>query len=61
MNFYERINKKNVRVPDHFDMTCTQINDLNRNAPSRWDLIICAFKFGYMQGIRAERAGKAVL
>lgn len=61
MSFYERIDKRDAKIPSRFDMTCGQADDLKRNAPGVWDMICSAFKFGYMQGVRAERAGKAVL
>ena len=59
MNFYDRIAKQEVRVPERFDMRYRQLVNLANNAPGKFELIYLAFKFGYMQGIRAERAGKA--
>lgn len=61
MSFYERIVKKDIKIPECFDMTCGQAHDLNKNAESKWDLLFYTFKFGYMQGVRAERAGKAAM
>lgn len=59
MNFYERIVKQEIRVPERFDMSYRQLIDLANNATGKFELIYWAFNFGYMQGIRAERAGKA--
>lgn len=61
MSLYERIEKKCVSIPDRFSMSIGQVNDLIRNAPGKFSLICIVFEFGYMQGVRAERAGKAVL
>ena len=59
MNFYERIKKKNIRIPESFDMNVMQMFDLQKKATEDFDIISIAFKFGYMQGVRAERLGKA--
>lgn len=59
MSLYERINKKEKVVPDCFDMSIKQAFDLANETGSRIDAIYTAFKFGYMQGVRAERKGKA--
>ena len=40
-------------------MRYSHICDLKYNAPGNFEFAAAAFKFGYMQGIRAERAGKA--
>lgn len=61
MSFYEKIKAQDPKIPDRFDITCGQVDNLKRNATGIWDLIGIVFKFGYMQGVRAERAGKAVL
>lgn len=61
MNFYEKICKKNVKVPDSFDLLLEQLVSLEHDAPNYLAAVYAGFKFGYMQGVRAERAGKAVL
>lgn len=60
MNFYEKISRQKVEIPHSFDMTVSQLIDLIQNLQG-YNLAHEAFKFGYMQGIRAERAGKSVL
>ena len=61
MIFYEKIKRKDVTIPDSFDIRVGQMIDLKKNAPGMFEIMATAFRFGYMQGIRAERAGKAVL
>lgn len=61
MSFCDRIKKKNVKIPSRFELYSDQMLDFVRNTSDNWELINIVFKFGYMQGIRAERAGKAVL
>lgn len=61
MNFYEKIKNSDAQIPDNFGMRANQMLDFACHARDNWELICIVFKFGYMQGIRAERAGKAVL
>lgn len=58
-SFYERISKNEIKIPDRFDMRYSQFLSLVGNAPNPSEMVIAAFKFGYMQGLRAEKAGKA--
>ena len=60
MNFYERMRKKEIHVPDIFDISCSQMCSIKENAPSLFEMMYVCFQFGYMQGIRAERKRKAV-
>lgn len=59
MNLYERINKKESGIPDCFDISVAQMLEIADNARGRIDAVCTAFKFGYMQGVRAEKIGKA--
>ena len=61
MSLYKRIRNKGVilAMPCEYVPNVGQIKDLKENAPDLWELITVCFEFGYMQGIRAERAGKA--
>lgn len=58
MNFYERMNRKEVRVPSKFDMSCSQLYDIKKYAPEIFDVMYICFKFGYLQGIRAAEMEK---
>ena len=58
-SLYERIDKNTTKVPDCFDLRISQLYDLIGRAPGVSDMLYTAFKFGYLQGVRAERAGKA--
>ena len=59
MSFYERISKQKVNIPDRFCMKVDQMIYLKENAKGIYDLMCVVFKFGYLQGVRSERAGKA--
>ena len=61
MSLYERIRNKGIilEMPEEYVPYARQIKDLKENAPNTWELITACFEFGYMQGVRAERAGKA--
>lgn len=59
MSFYEKIKNENIEIPEKYQMTASQIADVAANAPDKWELLVCVFRYGYMQGVKAERAGKA--
>lgn len=59
MNFYEKVMEKEFNIPNRFDLYCRQATDIKDNSEGLFDAMICAFRFGYMQGIRAERTGNA--
>ena len=61
MSLYEKIENKELNIPARFDMGSKQMTDLYKNSPGKFEMMASAFRFGYMQGIRAERAGKAVI
>lgn len=54
-SLYKRIKTQEVNVPDNYDLKCSQISDIRNNATSVLDLICVSFRFGYLQGQRAER------
>ena len=59
MNFYERMSKKEIHVPDKFDMSYGQMCDIKENAPGIFERMYVCFRFGYIQGVRAERKREA--
>lgn len=59
MNLCERINNKDLGIPDFFDISVAQMLEIASNSRGKVDAVCTAFKFGYMQGVRAERKGKA--
>lgn len=59
MKLYEKIKAKNIEIPHRFSMNLSQILDIYDNSKGKADAMAVAFEFGYMQGVRAERAGKA--
>lgn len=60
MSLYERINKKNIDIPSAFDLDTNALYDIKENSIDLFDLMVTVFKFGYMQGKRAERKAGAV-
>lgn len=58
MNLYEKIKQENLTVPVSFRMKFEQVEDLLTHAPSDFELALSSFRFGYMQGQRAEKANK---
>lgn len=57
MNLYDKIRNAECEIPEAFDLTIPQADELIHNADmqDRYDLAHTAFKFGYMQGCRAEQ------
>lgn len=60
MNLYEKIRNAECEIPEAFDMTISQAEDLIHNADpaDKLDLVYVSFKFGYMRGKRAEQTFK---
>lgn len=58
MNLYDKIRNAECEMPESFCMTIGQVLELIDNSPSEDDLVWTAFKFGYMQGKRAEQISK---
>lgn len=58
MNLYDKIRNAECEIPESFDLKISQAGELIHNADpqDRYDLVYIAFKFGYMQGKRAEQA-----
>lgn len=57
MNLYDRIKNSKCEIPEGLDMKVNQAAELLKAAEThdRFDLMYTAFKFGYMQGCKAER------
>lgn len=55
-SLYKRIKAQKVNVPENYDLKSEQICDIKNNAIDIFDLICTSFKFGYLQGRRAERS-----
>lgn len=60
MNLYDKIRNAECEIPESFDLKISQAGELIHNADpqDRYDLVYIAFKFGYMQGKRAEQASR---
>ena len=43
-------------INDRYDMYHTDVDDIYKNSPDTVTMILNAFRFGYMQGIKAEKA-----
>jgi len=61
MNFYEKIEAQAVNILSRFDIRHSQLMDLKKHSLGLFEFASAAFEFGYMQGVGAERAGKAAL
>lgn len=60
MNLYNRIKNADYEIPEEYDLKIGQAEELLHNVDihDRFDLVCIAFKFGYMQGCRAEQDRK---
>ena len=60
MNLYDKIRNAECEIPESFDLKISQAGELIHNADpqDRYDLVYIAFKFGYMQGKRAEQISR---
>lgn len=43
----------------NYDVTITSMNDIKHNSKCIYDLINNAFVFGYAQGVKAQKKGRA--
>lgn len=58
MNLYERVSKKKVAISSEFDIKLGQVIDIKEHGNGPLDMIWVAFKFGYIQGLRAAEKEK---
>lgn len=40
----------------NYDIFAENINDICRNSENQFEMVLCGFKFGYMQGLKATKA-----
>lgn len=55
-NTMEVINGANQSINSYYDMSLDNINDIYYNSNNAFDMIVNAFKFGYVQGTKATKA-----
>lgn len=58
MGLYDKIRNTKCVIPESFDMKIKQAMDILDNTKDRFEVACIAFKFGYMQGRRAEQVFK---
>lgn len=58
INLCDKIREEELEIPQSFDLSVKHLYDLQNNVPDKYDKICLAFKFGYMQAQRAEKANK---
>lgn len=60
MNLYSRIRNTECDIPEEFDLKDEQVEELVSDAEmhDKYNLMRTAFKFGYIQGCRAEQYKK---
>lgn len=55
-NTMEVINGANQSINSYYDMSLDNLNDIYYNSNNAFDMIVNAFKFGYVQGAKATKA-----
>ncbi len=55
-NAVKVIKEMRGKINPRFDASVKELQDIARVYPDRFDLVHCAFVFGYAQGQKAERA-----
>lgn len=55
MSLYGRIKDRDLDIPEAFCMRAEAMCDIKEHSTDLFDLMCIVFKFGYMQGQRAER------
>ena len=55
-NFIGKADEMRGKIPRGYQMTAPQICELVKERPGTFDMVVTAFNFGYLQGIKAERA-----
>ena len=55
-NIMEKINEITEDINNNYDMSLANMNEIYENSRESFDLISNGFKFGYLQGIKSERA-----
>ena len=55
-NVMEKINKLTGEININYDMTIGNMKEIHKNSNETFDLISNSFKFGYIQGMEAEKA-----
>ena len=43
-------------IDPHYDMRCNAIEEIRQESPNLLDMALNCFRFGYMQGMKAESA-----
>lgn len=61
MNLYNKIKSTEFEIYKSFEMKSGQMLDFVQHSHNSYDLAYIAFKFGYMQGCRAEQHKKYVV
>lgn len=62
-NMMKTIEQTKGSIPDHYDIVAPEIQELystinTGGADGKWDAITTAFRYGFVLGARAQKAGK---
>jgi hypothetical protein len=57
-NVMQKIEEMTGNIDPYYDMSIGNMREINKNSKDSVALICNSFKFGYLQGIKAERARK---
>lgn len=52
----EKIAEIRGKINPHYNMTALEMNEIYESASGSYDSICCAFCYGYMQGMKAEKS-----
>lgn len=56
LNVMKTIEKSIGKINENYDLCESHIKEIVNNSNSQFDLICNMFRFGYMQGIKAQKA-----
>ncbi|WP_027296081.1 hypothetical protein [Robinsoniella sp. KNHs210] len=61
MNFLEKIRLGQEEIDSRYDMSIFQMNEIKNGSPGICDMISYSFRYGYMQGTKAERSHRKTI
>lgn len=51
-----KVNQLVGKINPRYNLTCENIQEIHREYGGNFESICCAFKFGYLQGMKAAKA-----
>ena len=56
LNVMKTIEKSIGKIDENYDLCAGQIKEIAKNSSNQFELICNMFRFGYMQGVKAQKA-----